>query len=57
MLLQQKLGHLLMFGFPGTSLDETSIRLIEEYKLSNVILFSHNITSAHQMYQPLTPRL
>lgn len=54
MLLQQKLGQLLMFGFPGTSLDETSIRLIEEYKLSNVILFSHNITSAHQMYQLCT---
>lgn len=51
MQLQKKLGQLLMFGFPGTSLDPFSVRLIEEYKVSNVILFSHNIISAGQMHQ------
>ncbi len=49
MTLQQKLGQLLMIGFPGTELDDASIELIEKYKAGNIILFSRNLTSPKQM--------
>ncbi len=49
MTIREKLGQMLMFGFPGKTPDETALRLIREYKAGNVILFSHNIESAQQL--------
>ena len=49
MTIREKLGQMLMFGFPGKTLDEISLRLIREYKCGNIILFSHNIESASQL--------
>lgn len=49
MTIREKLGQMLMFGFPGKTPDETALRLIREYKAGNIILFSHNIESAEQL--------
>ena len=49
MTVREKLGQLLMFGFPGTQLGQEALRLIEEYKAGNVVLFAHNLTDAAQM--------
>lgn len=49
MTLREKLGQLLMFGFPSTELDSDALRLIQEYKAGNIILFSHNVESPAQM--------
>lgn len=45
----EKIGQMLMFGFPGPALDEDAKHLIEDYKIANVILFSHNIVDAYQL--------
>ena len=39
----------MMVGFDGPELSEDVIRLIREYKIGNIILFSWNITSKGQM--------
>lgn len=49
MTIREKLGQMLMFGFPGKTLDDIPLRLIREYKCGNIILFSHNIESAGQL--------
>ncbi len=49
MTVREKLGQLIMFGFPGTVPDSDALRLIEEYKAGNIILFSHNVESAAQL--------
>ena len=49
MTVREKLGQLLMFGFPGTQLGQEALQLIEEYKAGNVVLFAHNLTDAAQM--------
>ena len=48
MNLREKLGQLVMFGFPGTEPGPEALRLIEEYKAGNVTLFAHNLESAPQ---------
>jgi beta-N-acetylhexosaminidase len=47
--LQQKIGQRLVVGFPGPELDEKLIKLITEYKISNIILFRHNIVNRKQL--------
>lgn len=47
--LRLALGQRMMAGFPGTEPDEDFLRAVREYKVGNVILFSHNITSRRQM--------
>ncbi len=54
MTLRQKIGQLIFAGFPATTPSEEFIRLVEEYKVGNVILFSHNIKSAPQVRQLCT---
>lgn len=49
MTIREKLGQMLMFGFPGKTLDDISLRLIREYKCGNIILFSHNIENTGQL--------
>lgn len=46
--LRQKIGQMLMAGFPGPAIGPTYERLIREYKLGNVILFSENLKNASQ---------
>lgn len=47
--LREKIGQMLMTGFPGTSLNPEYQRLVEVYKVGNVILFSHNIENCTQI--------
>ncbi len=49
MTLQEKIGQKLMGGFPGTSMSGDFIRLVKEYKISNVILFRRNVESRAQV--------
>ena len=42
-------GHKMIAGFDGTSLPDEMIRLVKEYKVSNVILFRRNIESKQQL--------
>ena len=48
MTLREKLGQLIMFGFPGLTPGPEALRLIEEYKAGNIVLFAHNLESAAQ---------
>lgn len=49
--LEEKIGQLFMGGFQGSQPTEEFIRLIENRKLGNVILFSHNIENKKQTVQ------
>lgn len=49
MTIREKIGQLLFTGFPATVPGDDFIRLVREYKVGNVILFAHNIKSAHQV--------
>ncbi|MEG6613531.1 beta-N-acetylhexosaminidase [Pseudoclostridium thermosuccinogenes] len=49
MTLRQKIGQLIFTGFQAGKIDEDFMRLVEEYKVGNVILFSRNIENAHQV--------
>jgi len=43
MTIKEKVGQLVFVGFPGLSYDENLKKLVEEYKLGNIILFSRNV--------------
>ena len=47
--LREKIGQRLFAGFPGTEMNEEFINLVKEYKVSNVILFKHNIVNKDQL--------
>lgn len=49
MTIREKLGQMLMFGFPGKAPDKEALRLIREYGAGNIILFSHNVESVRQV--------
>lgn len=49
MTLKQKIGQMMVAGFPAGELSEEMIGLVREYKVGNVILFSHNIESRDQL--------
>ncbi len=51
MSLEQKIGQLFVTGFPQDHPSEEFLRLVRKYKIGNVILFSHNISSMHQLSQ------
>ena len=51
MTIREKLGQLMMFGFPDTQPGPEALRLICEYKAGNVVLFAHNLQSPTQMRQ------
>lgn len=50
MTLHQKIGQLIMFGFDALTLNEHAIRLIKEYQVGNVILFTRNIKTPEQVF-------
>lgn len=49
MTIREKLGQLMMFGFPGAQPGPEALRLIREYKAGNVVLFAHNLETPAQM--------
>lgn len=49
MTLREKIGQMVMAGFPATNISTEFKRLVQEYKIANVILFSHNIESKKQL--------
>lgn len=48
MTLDQKIGQMLMVGFPSIFYDDHIEQLVGEYKIGNVILFSRNVKDAKQ---------
>ena len=48
MTLREKIGQMLMVGFPGTAVPPEFERFLREYRVGNVILFSRNIENARQ---------
>ena len=55
MTLREKLGQLIMFGFPGLTPGPEALRLIEEYKAGNIVLFAHNLESCLLYTSPACP--
>lgn len=49
MTLREKIGQLIITGFPSAALDETTRGLIREYKIGNIILFSRNVQTPAQL--------
>ena len=49
MTLKQKIGQMIVAGFPAGELSKEIIGLVREYKVGNVILFSHNIKCKDQL--------
>lgn len=51
MTLEEKIGQLFMFGFDTTELNNHAIKLIKDYKVGNVILFTRNIKTPEQLFK------
>lgn len=49
MTLREKIGQIIMAGFPASNISPEYKRLVEEYKIGNTILFSHNIETSSQV--------
>ncbi len=49
MSLRQKIGQMMVTGFPGETISREFINLVEEYKVGNVILFQYNQKSRSQL--------
>jgi len=48
--LEEKVGQLLVIGFPGKTLSPQALRLIEQIHPGSVILFSRNIKNYQQLH-------
>lgn len=49
MTIDEKIGQLLMVGFPSISYDDHIDELITKYKIGNVILFSRNVSEKEKL--------
>lgn len=49
MTLREKVGQLLMVGFPGPTLSGEDLAWIQEFRPGGIILFSRNLIDAHQI--------
>lgn len=49
MSLEEKIGQLLIVGFEDTVVNDTTKRMIEEYKIGGFILFARNIIDENQL--------
>lgn len=47
--LREKIGQLIVTGFPGPAITEEFTELVADCKIGNVILFSHNAVSVPQL--------
>ncbi|MCT1398829.1 beta-N-acetylhexosaminidase [Paenibacillus sp. p3-SID867] len=48
MTVKEKIGQLVLVGIEGTTMDDTSRRLLEDYHVGGIILFKDNIENAKQ---------
>ncbi len=51
MTLKEKIGQLIVFGFSETEVTPRIEKLIKEYKLGNILLFSRNIKTTEQLFK------
>lgn len=51
MTLREKIGQLIVFGFHETEVTPRIEKLISEYKLGNILLFTRNIKSTEQLFK------
>jgi beta-N-acetylhexosaminidase len=51
MTLEEKIGQLFMFGFDALEINDHALKLIKEYKVGNVILFTRNVKSPEQVFK------
>ncbi|MCR8657213.1 beta-N-acetylhexosaminidase [Paenibacillus endoradicis] len=49
MTLREKIGQMIVTGFPSIEMSQEMQEVIEHYKVGNVILFSHNIENKFQL--------
>jgi beta-N-acetylhexosaminidase len=49
MSLREKIGQMFVTGFPSTKMSSEVKEVIEQYKVGNIILFSHNIDNKYQL--------
>lgn len=49
MTLREKIGQMIVTGFPSTEISQEMQEVIQHYKVGNVILFSHNIENKFQL--------
>lgn len=49
MSLREKIGQMMVTGFPSTEISQQLKEVIEQYKVGNIILFSHNIENKFQL--------
>ncbi len=49
MTLKEKIGQMIIAGFPGPDISGEYKKLVEEYRISNTILFSRNIENKKQL--------
>lgn len=49
MSLREKIGHMIMAGFPSEEITPSVCRIINEYKVSNIILFSYNLKDKNKI--------
>ncbi|MDI3477130.1 MAG: beta-N-acetylhexosaminidase [Thermoanaerobacterium sp.] len=49
MTLEEKIGQMLMVGFPSPTYDDHVEKLVSEYKIGNIILFSRNVKGKEQL--------
>lgn len=54
MSLREKIGQMIVTGFPSVEISEELKEVIEHYKVGNIILFSHNIDDKHQLGELVT---
>ncbi|MDG0792895.1 glycoside hydrolase family 3 protein [Cohnella ginsengisoli] len=47
--LREKIGQLIVTGFPGASVTEELKALVRDWKIGNIILFSHNAENKSQL--------
>lgn len=48
MTVKEKIGQLVLVGIEGTTMDDTTRRLLEDYHVGGIILFKDNIENARQ---------
>ncbi len=51
MTLKEKIGQLIVFGFPETEVTPRIEKLIKEYKLGNILLFARNVKTTEQLFK------
>ncbi|MBU5674322.1 beta-N-acetylhexosaminidase [Paenibacillus brevis] len=49
MSLREKIGQMIVTGFPATEMTDEIKEIIEHFKVGNIILFSHNIKNKVQL--------